>query len=196
MSDTSDHPTTQGNQRMSERPLDPTMQAIKIERLEGRQNSLEQLVKASNDRLELTMRGLSDRLEKWFDDYERQRDEWRERHEAENENANREMSQEIRSMRETLIRSVGIGSGLGLLGGVIISGFLWTLNYRFAEQKQDIERTEMTGTYNRSLIDAQTVEINDIKLYLARGGRIPDEPYVPRTQRSQNHEQPAARPRK
>ena len=192
-----EHDTTQGNQRMSERPLDPTMQAIKIERLEGRQNSLEQLVKASNDRLELTMRGLSDRLEKWFDDYERQRDEWRERHEADNENANREMSQEIRSVRETLIRSVGIGSGLGLLGGVIISGFLWTLNYRFAEQKQDIERTEMTGTYNRSLIDAQTVEINDIKLYLARGGRIPDEPYVPRTQRSQNHEQPAApRPRK
>lgn len=179
-----------------ERLLDPTMQAIKIERLEGRQNSLEQLVKASNDRLELTMRGLSDRLEKWFDDYERQRDEWRERHEADNENANREMSQEIRSVRETLIRSVGIGSGLGLLGGVIISGFLWTLNYRFAEQKQDIERTEVTGTYNRSLIDAQTVEINDIKLYLARGGRIPDEPYVPRTQRSQNHEQPAARLRK
>lgn len=179
-----------------ERLLDPTMQAIKIERLEGRQNSLEQLVKASNDRLELTMRGLSDRLEKWFDDYERQRDEWRERHEADNENANREMSQEIRSVRETLIRSVGIGSGLGLLGGVIISGFLWTLNYRFAEQKQDIERTEVIGTYNRSLIDAQTVEINDIKLYLARGGRIPDEPYVPRAQRSQNHEQPAARPRK
>ena len=191
-----EHDTTQGNQRMSERPLDPTMQAIKIERLEGRQNSLEQLVKASNERLELTMRGLSDRLEKWFDDYERQRDEWRERHEAENENANREMSQEIRSVRETLIRSVGIGSGLGLLGGVIISGFLWTLNYRFAEQQQDIERTEMAGTYNRSLIDAQIVEINDIKLYLARGGRIPDEPYVPRTQRSQNHEQPAARPRK
>lgn len=189
--------TTQGHRNMGERPLDPTMQAIKIERLEGRQNSLEQLVKASNDRLELTMRGLSDRLEKWFDDYERQRDEWRERHEAENENANREMSQEIRSVRETLIRSVGIGSGLGLLGGVIISGFLWTLNYRFAEQKQDIERTETTGTYNRSLIDAQTVEINDIKLYLARGGRIPDEPYIPRTQRSQNHEQPAApRPRK
>lgn len=188
----------QGNQTMPpERPLDPTTQAIKIERLEGRQNSLEQLVKASNDRLEATMRELSGRLERWFDDYERQRDEWRERHEAENEATNREMAQEIRSVRETLIRSVGIGSGLGLLGGVIISGFLWTLNYRFAEQRQDIERTEMTGTYNRSLIDAQIVEINDIKLYLARGGRIPDEPYVPRTQRSQNHEQPAApRPRK
>lgn len=173
------------------------MQAIKIERLEGRQNSLEQLVKASNDRLEATMRELSGRLERWFDDYERQRDEWRDRHEADNEEAQREMEKEIRSVRETLIRSVGIGSGLGLLGGVIISGFLWTLNYRFAEQREDIDRTETNGTYNRSLIDAQTVEINDIKLYLARGGRIPDEPYVPRTQRSQNHEQPAApRPRK
>lgn len=193
-----DQTDNQGNQTMPpERPLDPTTQAIKIERLEGRQNSLEQLVKASNDRLEATMRELSGRLERWFDDYERQRDEWRERHEAENEATSREMAQEIRSVRETLIRSVGIGSGLGLLGGVIISGFLWTLNYRFAEQQQDIERTEMTGTYNRSLIDAQIVEINDIKLYLARGGRIPDEPYVPRTQRSQNHEQPAApRPRK
>ncbi len=183
-----EHDTTQGNQRMSERPLDPTMQAIKIERLEGRQNSLEQLVKASNDRLELTMRGLSDRLEKWFDDYERQRDEWRERHEADNENANREMSQEIRSVRETVIRSISIGSGVGLFGGVIISGFMWTLNYRFTEQTQNVQRVEQVSGYNRSLIDAQTVEINDIKLYLARGGRIPDEPYVPRSQRSQDHD--------
>ena len=62
--------TKQGNERMGERPLDPTTQAIKIERLEGRQNSLEQLVKASNDRLEATMRELSGRLERWFDDYE------------------------------------------------------------------------------------------------------------------------------
>lgn len=186
-----DQTDNQGNRTMPpERPLDPTTQAIKIERLEGRQNSLEQLVKASNDRLEATMRELSGRLEKWFDDYERQRDAWREQHEAENENTRRELTQEIRSVRETLIRSVGIGSGLGLLGGVIISGFLWTLNYRFEEQKQDITRTETTGAYNRSLIEAQTVEINDIKLYLARGGRIPDEPYVPRSQRSNANEQP------
>ena len=189
MSDTPDHSTTQGTHRMSERPLDPTTQAIKIERLESRQNSLEQLVKASNDRLELTMRGLSDRLEKWFDDYERQRDAWRKQHEADNEDTERTLSQEIRSVRETLIRSVGIGSGLGLLGGVVISGFLWMLNYRFEEQKQDITRTEASGAYNRSLIEAQTVEINDIKLYLARGGRIPDEPYVPRPQRSRANEQ-------
>lgn len=183
----------QGNRNMGERPLDPTTQAIKIERLEGRQNSLEQLVKASNDRLELTMRALSDRLEKWFDDYERQRDEWRERHEADNENAQREMEKEIRSVRETVIRAIGIGSGVGLFGGVIISGFMWTLNYRFTEQAQDVQRVEQTNSYNRSLIDAQTVEINDIKLYLARGGRIPDEPYIPRTQRSQANE-PARKP--
>lgn len=177
-----------------ERPLDPTMQAIKLERLEGRQNSLEQVVKASNERLETTMKLLGDRLEKWFDDYERQRDAWREQHEADNENTERALSQEIRSVRETMIRSVGIGSGLGLLGGVIISGFLWTLNYRFEEQKQDITRTEATGAYNRSLIEAQTIEINDIKLYLARGGRIPDEPYAPRSQRS--HTDEPARTRK
>ena len=183
----------QGNERMGERPLDPTTQAIKIERLEGRQNSLEQLVKASNDRLELTMQGLSDRLEKWFDDYERQRDEWRNRHEADNEETQRELEKEIRSVRETVIRSIGIGSGVGLFGGVIISGFMWTLNYRFTEQAQDVQRVEQTSGYNRSLIDAQTVEINDIKLYLARGGRIPDEPYVPRSQRSQANEQPSTR---
>lgn len=185
--------TKQGNERMGERPLDPTTQAIKIERLEGRQNSLEQLVKASNDRLELTMRGLSDRLEKWFDDYERQRDEWRNRHEADNEETQRELEKEIRSVRETVIRAIGIGSGVGLFGGVIISGFMWTLNYRFTEQAQDVQRAEQISTYNRSLIEQQTVEINDIKLYLARGGRIPDEPYVPRSQRSQANEQPSTR---
>lgn len=186
--------TNQGNRTMPpERPLDPTTQAIKIERLEGRQNSLEQLVKASNERLELTMRGLSDRLEKWFDDYERQRDEWRARHEADNEESHRELSREIRSVRETVIRAIGIGSGVGLFGGVVISGFMWTLNYRFNEQTQDIQRAEQISTYNRSLIDAQTVEINDIKLYLARGGRIPDEPYIPRAQRSPPNEQPHPR---
>lgn len=164
--------------------------------------------KTTIDDMRRSLGDLNTRLEEWLDDfdqrsqrrweqYEKNRDQWRREHEADNEDTKRELEKEVRNVRERMIQFVGFSSAIGALAGVIVGGFLWNINYRFAEQKQDIERTEMTGTYNRSLIDAQTVEINDIKLYLARGGRTPDEPYVPRAQRSQHHEQPAApHPRK
>ena len=153
--------------------------------------------KVAIDKVEKSVSELGARLESWFDefeakqeqrwrDYSNNRDQWRREHEAENENVKKDLEKEIRSVRETVIRSIGIGSGVGLFGGVIISGFMWMLNYRFTEQAQDVQRAEQTSGYNRSLIDAQTVEVNDIKLYLARGGRIPDESYVPRSQRSQD----------
>ena len=100
-----------------------------------------------------------------------------------------------------LSRSIGVhlpegrfGSALGALAGVIIGGFLWNINYRFNEAKEDLSERTVASSYNRSLFDKVNAELVDIKLYLARGGRIPVEPYVPPTQRNTNgNEQPQDR---
>lgn len=182
----------------------------KVSELTGLQGAHD-LNKVAIDKVEKSVSDLGVRLESWFDDFERKqeqqwrdytanRDQWRREHEADNENTARELEKEIRSVRETVIRFVGFGSAIGTLAGVIVAGFLWNINYRFTDNKEDTDRVEQVALRNRQLLDAMGVEhgkeLADIKLYLARGGRIPDEPYVPRSQRSQNHEQPAARPRK
>ena len=155
--------------------------------------------KVAIDKVEKSVSELSSRLESWFDefeakqeqrwrDYSSNRDAWRREHEASNEDTKRELEREIRSVRETVIRFVGFGSAIGALAGVIVGGFLWNINYRFIDQKEDVERVEVSASRNRQLIDEMGVdygkELADIKLYLARGGRIPDEPYVPQSQRN------------
>ena len=165
--------------------------------------------KVAIDKVEKSVSELSSRLESWFDefeakqeqrwrDYSSNRDQWRREHEASNEDTKRELEKEIRSVRETVIRFVGFGSAIGALAGVIVGGFLWNINYRFNDQKEDVERVEVSASRNRQLIDQMSVdhgkELADIKLYLARGGRIPDEPYVPQSQRnSTNGNQQQAR---
>lgn len=164
--------------------------------------------KVAIDKVEKSVTDLGARLESWFDefeakqeqrwrDYQANRDQWRREHEAENENVKKDLEKEIRSVRETVIRFVGFGSAIGALAGVIVAGFLWNINYRFTDNKEDTDRVEKSSAYNRQLIDAMGVEhgreLSDIKLYLARGGRIPEEPYVPQSQRKENgHEQSAA----
>lgn len=157
--------------------------------------------KVAIDKVEKSVTDLGARLESWFDefeakqeqrwrDYQANRDQWRREHEAENENVKKDLEKEIRSVRETVIRFVGFGSAIGALAGVIVGGFLWNINYRFNDQKEDVAQVEQTSTRNRQLIDQMGVdhgkELADIKLYLARGGRIPAEPYVPQSQRSHN----------
>ena len=168
--------------------------------------------KVSIDKVEKSVSDLGARLESWFDefeakqeqrwrDYQANRDQWRREHEAENENVKKDLEKEIRSVRETVIRFVGFGSAIGALAGVIVGGFLWNINYRFNDQKEDVTRAEQTSTRNQQLIDQMGVdhgkELADIKLYLARGGRIPEEPYVPQSQRSHNgNEQDPGQPGK
>lgn len=158
--------------------------------------------KGAIDEVKKSLGDLNTRLEEWFDDfdqrsqrrweqYEKNRDEWRREHEAENENTKRDLEKEIRSVRETVIRFMGFSSALGALAGVVTGGFLWNINYRFNEVKDDVAERAAASSYNRSLFDKLNVELDDIKLYLARGGRIPDKPYVPRPQRSQADEQPS-----
>lgn len=161
--------------------------------------------KGAIDEVKKSLGDLNTRLEEWFDDfdqrsqrrweqYEKNRDQWRREHEAENENTKRDLEKEIRSVRETVIRFIGFGSALGALAGVIIGGFLWNINYRFNEVKEDLSERTVASSYNRSLFDKVNAELVDIKLYLARGGRIPVEPYVPPTQRNTNgNEQPQDR---
>lgn len=164
--------------------------------------------KGAIDEVKKSLGDLNTRLEEWFDDfdqrsqrrweqYEKNRDEWRREHEAENENTKRDLEKEIRSVRETVIRFMGFSSALGALAGVITGGFLWNINYRFNEVKDDVAERAAASSYNRSLFDKLNVELDDIKLYLARGGRIPAEPYVPQSQRSHNgNEQDPGQPGK
>lgn len=165
--------------------------------------------KVAIDKVEKSVSELGARLESWFDefeakqeqrwrDYQSNRDQWRREHEAENENVKKDLEKEIRSVRETVIRFVGFGSAIGALAGVIVGGFLWNINYRFNDQKEDVTRVETAATTNRQLIDRMGVdhgkELAGIKLYLARGGRIPEEPYTPQSQRNNDgHEQQPTR---
>ena len=150
---------------------------------------------------------LNAQLSKWFTDFEtrstnrwdrfeRENTDWRMRHEAENEDAQRTMGQELRTVRETTIRFAAFGAAVVLLGGTIVGGFIWTLNYRFGDAAADLSRVENVSAKNRQLLDrmgeAHGAELADIKLYLARGGRIPAEPYVPQSQRKDD-EQPKPR---
>lgn len=173
----------------------------KLSELAGLQNAHDSN-KVAIDEMKKSVGDLNSRLEAWFDDFDRRNDrrwelyeadrnQWRRQHEAENENANRDLEKEIRSVRETTIRFAAIGATFLLLGGTIVGGFIYNINYRFNEGKDDIAETQKTGGTNRALIEAQMKELVDIKLYLARGGRIPEEPYIPQSQR--NHDGKDAR---
>lgn len=157
--------------------------------------------------IEEVKKGLLDlnvRLTKWFDDFEdrsqrrwerfeQDRNEWRREHEAENEDTKRQLEREIRSVRETVIRFVGFGSAVGALAGVVIGGFIWSINYRFNEGRDDIAETRAVTTQNRAKVEEVQGELSDVKLYLARGGRIPVEPYVPPAQRKRDGQSTAPR---
>lgn len=180
----------------------------KISELAGLQNAHDSN-KVAIDEMKKSVGALNTRLEEWFDDfdqrnqrrweqYEANRDQWRREHEGENENTKRDLEKEIRSVRETTIRFAAFGAAVVFLGGTIVGGFIYNINYRFNENKEDTAEVRQTGVYNRQLIDQMGrehgSELADIKLYLARGGRIPDEPYIPQSQRSNNgHEQQQAR---
>lgn len=150
--------------------------------------------------LEETKRAVADinsRLEGWFDSikqenqrrweiYEANRDNWRRQHEAANLQDKRETEQEIRNVRETVIRYAAFAAGMAVLGGTVIGGFLWSINDRFRQGKEDIEENRQATVLHRRLIDEVNKELFDVRLYLSRGGRIPAEPYIDPNQRKEN----------
>lgn len=149
-----------------------------------------------NTRLEEFFDDFEQRSQKRWDKFEQERNQWRREHEASNATSKRELEREIRAVRETTVRFAAFGAAIAVLGSTIVGGFIWNINYRFDEGKDDIAETRQTTGYNRSLVDAMNKELVDIKLYLARGGRIPAEPYVPQSQREDNGQAAQGQPRK
>lgn len=141
--------------------------------------------KEALDSLRGQLTGVSARMEQWFsefskvqerkwDTYAADRDQrWRE-HEADNENTERELRAainnvselEVRKLREKLIRWTGWGAGVGVLATLIVSVFMYHLNYRFNDNDKTTDQLEVEAAAFRS-------ELSEIKLYLARGGRVP-----------------------
>lgn len=149
-----------------------------------------------NTRLEEFFDDFEQRSQKRWDKFEQERNQWRREHEASNAASKRELEREIRAVRETTVRFAAFGAAIAVLGSTIVGGSIWNINYRFDEGKDDIAETRQTTGYNRSLVDAMNKELVDIKLYLARGGRIPAEPYVPQSQREDNGQATESQSRK
>ena len=134
-------------------------------------------------RIEESVGSLRATMEEWFETFdERSREKW-EAHESKNDSTKEQLEAKINAVRETALTIRTIGAVIALLGGGIIGGFLWTINSRFDDEKA--ARLE-----NREVINKLVENQVDIKLYLARGGRIPEEPYIPPSQRSKPDEQP------
>jgi len=134
---------------------------------------------------------------KW-DAYAIDRDQrWRE-HEAENEDTSRELRAsivktelelrtainnvselEVRKLREKLIRWTGWGAGVGVLATLIVSVFMYHLNYRFNVNDKTTDQLEVQASSLSS-------ELSEIKLYLARGGSTPAQRYNPNDTRNDN----------
>lgn len=152
--------------------------------------------KESIAKIERSVDDLRTTLDSWFDEFGDKQDQRWLRHEAENEDTKRDLEKEIRGVRETVIRFAAFGAAVSVLGGTIVIGFLWNINYRFndiaSDTADDTNRIEAASVRNRQLIDSFTAELADIKLYLARGGRIPEEPYIPKSQRKDHGQEQSA----
>ena len=149
--------------------------------------------KATLDELKLSVASIGNRMETWLATFDnrnnlrweaadRNRDDWRLRHEAENENTERELQKELRHVRETVIRSLGWCAAAGVLGAVIVSGFLWSINERFTTVRDASTQTNETVTKQADKMEVLRDKTTEIELYLARGGVNPREPYRTRQQ--------------
>lgn len=138
--------------------------------------------KEAIDRLETNFADLNRRLEEWFSDsearseakwreHEKARDEWRNENEVKNSTAKAELWRELNRIDRSLVFSRGYILALGALLGVLVGGFLWSLNERFTQQTIAINRTVETAQYNRALIDASRERQHQIELHLARNSK-------------------------
>lgn len=163
--------------------------ASKVSELAGLQHSHDSNSRAISE-VKSSVSALGAKLETWFEDFEtaqahkwekheQDRDAWRAAHEADN-----------RRTREKIILWTGMGFSFLLLGGAIVSGFLWVMNDRFSQQNaeaartnaamdSDRKRSEMAIAANRDRIEAIKDKQHEVELYLARGGATPRVPYNP-----------------
>lgn len=159
----------------------------------GRLQSSHESNKESIENMRESLGDLNRRLEDWFNDhdlrqerkwreFEQNRDEWRAHHEAENEDDIREANKRIDNVREKIIWAIGYVAGAGLLSGLVLGGFVYFLNYRFQETKDEVAGAKQTMADDRrrldDLADKHGDKLHEIELYLARGGRVPEQPYI------------------
>lgn len=127
------------------------------------------------DKVATSVAELGQRFEGWFDDSTKELQERWQRHDQDAEKTARDLARETRMVREMVIRFIGIGTGIGLLLGTVAGMSLYILNYRFNEGVT-------AATSNAAAQVRNTEKLHDIELYLARGGRVPEEAYVPSNQ--------------
>lgn len=136
------------------------------------------------------------KMEQWFDDitesnerrwqvYEHNRNMWRQQHEAENEDTKRELTKEIRNVRETVMRVMGWGGGAGALVTIVVAGFMFWLNQRFDNVQASVTATMAAHERNRDAIEQEKDKRHEIELYLARGGVNSRDPYQPSKEKPQ-----------
>ena len=148
-----------------------------------------------SNRMEQLFNNFSATQERKWDAYALDRDQrWRE-HEAENEDTTRTLrteindirEKEVRKLREQLIRWTGWGAGIGGLAALVVSIFMYHLDYRFGDNVKTTDQLEVkTEVLSR--------ELAEIKLYLARGGRAPSSSRLSQPQRNEDNDDGKSEP--
>lgn len=156
---------------------------------------LKEKIVEMNDRMEEFFTQFEHRQDQKWRDHQSDRDAWRLRHEADNENTKRDAEKEIRNVRENVIRITAISAGVSFLAGAVVAGFLWNINYRFQQTDKDTTRIELAAGNNSRVLEAHAHELGEIKLYLARGGKTPEEPFITTQQKVENGK-PTSKPGK
>lgn len=149
----------------------------KVSELAGLQNAHDSN-KLAVERVERTLETLGARFEKWFDDFKIENERRWEMHEQENASVQRDQEKKIQDVRDTVTKWGGFAIAVAVLGGALVTGFLYNINYRFNDNNDDIDNVAQAALNNRALIDKNADLLHHIQLYLARGGRVPEDPYV------------------
>ena len=163
-----------------------------VDRVEGlvKFQSAHETNREAISELRATIAGMESNLKSWLEDvvdannakwqnYEHNRDMWRQQHEAENEDAIRGVLGEVRTLRENWIRTVGWGGGAGVLVSVVVGGFLFWMNQKFEDSAVQSRANLTSIEQNRTRIETEKDKRHEMEIYLARGGRVPEQPYQP-----------------
>lgn len=139
-------------------------------------------------RIEKSIAELGNKVDIRLERMERENEDRWTRHEADNENADRDLQDQIDELSKRhhdtdrrISRAVGWVSGLSVTAALLIGGFVWAINFRFVDAKEDINRIEMKS----NAFDALKDKVQQLELYLARGGQRPPEPYDPNQEKKQ-----------
>lgn len=117
-------------------------------------------VKAGVDRL-------SDRLERWSENFDAENKERWDKHDKERDDYREKQQAENQRMREKMTLWTGIGFTFLLLGGAIVSGFVYVLNMRFKENDDTVQRVERQQEQQHEVSTELLKSVHNIDLYIA-----------------------------